>query len=51
MGQIIMWFTPFNKELERTADKAIIQKLMSWDYSSVGDRGCTNGAQAQNAVC
>ena len=28
MGQIVMWFTPFNKELERTPVKAIIQKLM-----------------------
>ena len=36
MGQIVMWFTPFNDELERTAVKAIIQKLMSWNYSWVG---------------
>jgi hypothetical protein len=27
MGQIVMWFTPFNKELERTPVKAIIQEL------------------------
>jgi len=27
MGQIIMWLTPFNKELERTPVKIIIQEL------------------------
>ena len=26
-GQIVMWFTPFNDELECTPVKAIIQKL------------------------
>jgi len=30
MGQIVMWFTPFNKELERTPVKIIIQGLMGW---------------------
>jgi hypothetical protein len=29
MGQIVMWFTPFNKELERTPVKDIIQALVA----------------------
>ena len=29
MGQIVMWFTPLNDELERTPVKAIIDELLS----------------------
>jgi len=39
MGQIVMWFTPFNKELERTPVKAIIQELMNLYFETLGSLG------------